>query len=95
MDNKQFFELLKSNTATKQQKMEVLQYYIDNFPVVIDTQDPFNPFKKAKQVTKLQGVHIVNSTNPANDEKLVNHGFMQLKRFIKEMEEFVEINNKV
>jgi len=92
MDSKQFFELLKSNTATKQQKMDVLQYYIDNFPVIIDTQNPYNPFQKIKQATKLQGVHIINGG--LDEDKRIDYGFNSIKRFIKEMEEFIQINSK-
>lgn len=89
MDNKQFFEILKSKTPSKQEKMDVLQYYIDNFPIIIDIADPFNPFKKIKQPTKLEGVHIISGGN--NEEKYINHGFMQLKKFITQMEEYVRI----
>ena len=82
MNKQEFIDYLKSDTVELAVKLECCQFFVDNFPVEIDSLDPMNPFKKHKILTKLD-VKI-----DGGSEKSINFAFEQLQKKIKELEEF-------
>ena len=76
MNNKEFLERL-NKPQSKDQKIEVLQFFIDNYPVSIN-----HHFKKNEQ-TRIYGCVITGGS-----ERLVNYSFEALKKRGKELKNF-------
>lgn len=73
MTQEEFKEKLYKENLTEDEKIELCQWYIDNYPVLIT-----NPFQ-GKFFSKLQGITIIKGGNP---ERL-NHAITKLKEYFK------------
>ena len=89
--NKQtFIKLLKDGTTDKQQKIEVCQWFINNYAVKIQQIDPFNPFHKQEIWTKLVDENGSEIKINGGSNKLVNYAFKQLQTKLKIFEDGVD-----
>jgi len=82
MNNLNFYKNLESDDLSIQSKIDTCQYYLDNYPVKIETRDPMNPFNAKKAWTKLE-IKI----NDGSD-KAINYAFEKLQNRIDEFKKF-------
>ena len=73
MTKNEFFESLDKTDLSKQEKINVCQFYIDNFPIIIN--DPF----KGKIETKLELIITGGS------DIIINYAFNKLVERKKEL----------
>lgn len=80
MTKQDFIDFLEKDNLSKSEKIEVCQYFIDNYPVkiggIIDT-----PMGKVRTPETWTGLNI--KINGGSD-KAVDHAFNQLKKRINE-----------
>ncbi len=72
MNKEEFFESLEKEDLTQEQKIEACQFYIDNFPVVLQFEGP----------TKLQ-----NLTISGGSKKSVDYAFQALQKRKEELKD--------
>ena len=80
MNKQQFIETLKSNNVGLQTKLEACNFFINNYPVKIESIG-FRGYNE--QWTKLDGFIITGG-----NKGLINHAYNSLVRRVKELEEF-------
>ena len=74
MTKQEFIESLEKDTLSQEQKIEVCQYFIDNYPVY--TQTPFG-FNFTALDVRIDG----------GSDEAVNHAFKQLQSKINKFKE--------
>ena len=80
MTKQDFIDSLEKDTLTKEEKIEVCQYYIDNYPVKI-SQTVNTSMGKIKVGEYESGLNV---TITGGSDKAVNHAYSQLKKKINE-----------
>ena len=90
MDKQNFVKLLKDGTTDKQQKIEVCQWFINNYAVKIQQIDPFNPFVKQEIWTKLINKDSSEIEINSGSDKAVDYAFQQLQTKLKIFEDGVD-----
>lgn len=91
MTNKEFIELLNKSSPSLEEKLVVLQFYIDNFPIYINRKQQVGPMlidTGEKIFTKLVGINIVDGNTPES-EKLTIYSFDKLYENRVKLEEFL------
>lgn len=73
MTEQEFKEKLHKELLTEDEKIELCQYYIDNYPVLITSP------LQGRFFSKLQGINIIKGGN----SKLLNHAITELKEHFK------------
>ena len=85
MNKEEFINALKNGTEDADIKTEVLQYYIDNYPLQIKTA--FNPFTRQVSYTWTS----LPDYKVKDDSKAMNHldeNFNKLQLRVKELEDY-------
>jgi hypothetical protein len=80
MTKQQFIESLEKDNLSKEEKIEVCQYFIDEYPVNITMTDMFG--REHLEPTKLIGITITSGSDLA-----VNRAYTQLKKHIDKFKE--------
>ena len=73
MTAEEFKENLHKEKLTEDEKIELCQWYIDNYPVLITS--PLG----GRFFSKLQGINVIKGGNP----KLLNYAITKLKEYFK------------
>lgn len=84
MDKKTFIEHLKKGTEDVQTKLQCINHFIDNYPVLVEEKGQLGFPTGRKQWTKLQGVRI-----KGGQKRLVDYAFRALRGRVTELEKFV------
>jgi hypothetical protein len=75
MTEEDFKKKLHSENLTEEVKIELCQWYIDNYPILIQV----NPFHPNREFSKLQDITIKSGGNP----KYLEYAIAKLKEFFK------------
>jgi hypothetical protein len=79
MTKDQFIEVLKQGASTQESKIECIQFFIDNYPVLAKV----SPFSNAKQWTSIKDVKVTGGA-----PQLVDYAFAKLQQRVVELQNF-------
>lgn len=85
MDKKEFLEVLKRGASMTEAKIECLQFFIDNYPVLatVNETKSFGFISSHKEWTALKGIKITGGREPQ-----INWAFVKLQKRYSDLANF-------